>query len=102
MRRFIVLLLVILSLAGRSFAEENAKSPIPPGVIYSEKKILFMGDSITHAGHYISWIEAQLRTNNKQGPYATPIIPSRDRMCMSVSNGHSKRSSQTSSSRVTE
>lgn len=73
MRRFIIVLLVLLTLAGRSIAEEKAKSPIPPGVIYSEMKILFMGDSITHAGHYISWIEAQLRTNNRKGPYATLI-----------------------------
>ncbi len=34
-----------------------ADKPFPLGA----KRILFMGDSITHAGHYISWIEAQLR-----------------------------------------
>lgn len=27
------------------------------------KRILFLGDSITHAGHYTTWIETQLRLN---------------------------------------
>lgn len=29
------------------------------------KRILFLGDSITHAGHYVSYIETWLRQNNK-------------------------------------
>ncbi len=27
------------------------------------KRILFLGDSITHAGHYVAWVETQLRLN---------------------------------------
>ncbi len=31
------------------------------GFPVSAKRILFLGDSITHAGHYVAWIETQLR-----------------------------------------
>lgn len=34
-----------------------AEKPFP----LEAKRILFLGDSITHAGHYVAWIETQLR-----------------------------------------
>ena len=73
MNRLIAALLLSATLTGSVLAQDKPKPSIPPGVIYAETKILFMGDSITHAGHYVSWIEAQLRTNNRKGPYATLI-----------------------------
>jgi len=36
----------------------------PPEFLQSAKTILFLGDSITHAGHYISFIETQFRLTN--------------------------------------
>ena len=74
MNRLAICLLILAAIAASSLADEKAKpGPIPPGVIYSPNKILFMGDSITHAGHYVAWIEAQLRTNQKRGPYSELI-----------------------------
>ena len=73
MNRLISALLLFVILAGSSLAEDKLATTIPPGVIHSPNKILFMGDSITHAGHYVAWIEAQLRTNQKQGPYSELI-----------------------------
>lgn len=35
----------------------RAEQPFP----LNAKRILFLGDSITHAGHYVTWIETQLR-----------------------------------------
>lgn len=32
---------------------------------YEAKTVLFLGDSITHAGHYISFVEARVRLENK-------------------------------------
>ena len=72
MNRIALCLLILAASATSAFAEDKSQSPIPPGVIYSPHRILFMGDSITHAGHYIAWIEAQLRTNSK-GPYGELI-----------------------------
>jgi lysophospholipase L1-like esterase len=73
MNRLISAVLLFVILAGSSLAEDKLATTIPPGVICSPNKILFMGDSITHAGHYVAWIEAQLRTNQKKGPYSELI-----------------------------
>lgn len=40
---------------------EISASAEPPEFLKSAEQILFLGDSITHAGHYISQLEAQLR-----------------------------------------
>jgi len=36
-------------------------APAEPAFPLEAKRILFLGDSITHAGHYVTWIETQLR-----------------------------------------
>ena len=41
------------------------------GLLGPGKRVLFLGDSITHAGHYISRIEAQLRTTQLD---AVPVL----------------------------
>jgi len=41
------------------------------GLLGLGKRVLFLGDSITHAGHYISRIEAQLRTSHTD---AVPVL----------------------------
>lgn len=48
----------ILGCAHCSLAAET------PPFLKSAKQILFLGDSITHAGHYISQLEAQIRLRN--------------------------------------
>ncbi len=74
MNRLALCLLILATFAASAFAEDKPKeNRIPPGVIVSPNRILFMGDSITHAGHYIAWIETQLRMNQKKGPYAELI-----------------------------
>ena len=55
LRLFLCGFLCLTSLAPRLAAEDY--SPL------SAKRILFLGDSITHAGGYISLIEAQLIAN---------------------------------------
>lgn len=52
--RCLLPVLIAASAAGRLDA---AESPFP----LTAKRILFLGDSITHAGRYVSWIETQLR-----------------------------------------
>lgn len=39
----------------------SAVNAEPPPFLTSARRIVFLGDSITHAGHYISQLEAQLR-----------------------------------------
>lgn len=48
---------VLLSLAMLSGLSAAAEPSFPLGA----KRILFLGDSITHAGDYVAWIETQLR-----------------------------------------
>ncbi len=49
---------VLLGFLGSFFAAEGfAETPFP----LKAKRIVFLGDSITHAGGYVSWIETQLR-----------------------------------------
>lgn len=42
-----------------------------PALDLAGKRVLFLGDSITHAGHYVAWIELQLRL---QGAKPMPEI----------------------------
>ncbi|MBC8351132.1 MAG: SGNH/GDSL hydrolase family protein [Planctomycetes bacterium] len=49
----------------------NAEAADHADLVASSKRVLFLGDSITHAGHYISRIEAQLRTAN---PKSVPVL----------------------------
>ncbi|MDA1049638.1 MAG: SGNH/GDSL hydrolase family protein [Planctomycetota bacterium] len=49
----------------------NLDAAEPNGLLAPHKTILFLGDSITHAGHYVSRLEAQLRTTN---PEAIPVL----------------------------
>jgi lysophospholipase L1-like esterase len=49
---------LILVIAGGSGVSVNAELP---EFLASARRILFLGDSITHAGHYISQLETQLR-----------------------------------------
>ncbi len=44
-------------LGGQSNHDGLRETPFP----LSAKRILFLGDSITHAGGYVAWIETQLR-----------------------------------------
>ena len=62
MNRILLTLLIVVIPATSSLAEK--KPPFPLGA----KRILFMGDSITHAGHYVAWIEAQLRSQDLPCP----------------------------------
>ena len=57
MQRFWVFPLVIGLLCGISTESLQAELAFP----VKAKKILFLGDSITHAGGYVAWIETQLR-----------------------------------------
>jgi lysophospholipase L1-like esterase len=55
LRRLALVLLLLLTLAPTLRASEDVAFPL------AAKRILFLGDSITHAGHYVAWIETQLR-----------------------------------------
>lgn len=57
-RIFVLLAFLILAAPPRVFAEQ----PFP----LNAEGILFLGDSITHAGGYVSWIETQLRLQGAQ------------------------------------
>lgn len=46
---------------GICLAVTLSAAPKPKTFPLQAKRILFMGDSITHAGHYVAWIEMQLR-----------------------------------------
>ncbi len=63
--RLIRLLVVVPLLLSTSQARAELGFPV------SAKRILFLGDSITHAGHYVAWIETQLRL---QGAEPLPEI----------------------------
>lgn len=52
-RRLVLLLSLLLCLTSQASAE--LRFPL------KAKRILFLGDSITHAGRYVAWIETQLR-----------------------------------------
>ena len=43
------------------FSCNTAAHAAPPDFLRSAERIVFLGDSITHAGHYISLLEAELR-----------------------------------------
>lgn len=49
----------------------NLHAADPEFLLTPGKRILFLGDSITHAGHYVSRLEAQLRTTH---PDAIPVM----------------------------
>ena len=58
--------LILAVCLSASWGMANAGNPplqAPAEVAFpvSAKRILFLGDSITHAGHYVAWIETQLR-----------------------------------------
>jgi lysophospholipase L1-like esterase len=56
--RFLCIGLLFTScFASTGVSEDPSKSPLTEDV----KRVLFLGDSITHAGHYISMIETRLR-----------------------------------------
>jgi lysophospholipase L1-like esterase len=63
-KRIVTALCLVLLTVNVRAAEQ--KDLLAPG-----NRVLFLGDSITHAGQYISRIEAQLRTSN---PNSTPIL----------------------------
>lgn len=73
MNRPAICLLILAAVAGSAFADDKPKTTTPPTVIYATNRILFMGDSITHAGHYVAWIETQLRMKQQKGPHAELI-----------------------------
>ena len=52
---YLCLSVSFVALAGTSLQSAEAQFPV------TAKRILFLGDSITHAGHYIALIETQLR-----------------------------------------
>ena len=52
---FIRILVCFVVLISSSQARAELAFPV------SAKRVLFLGDSITHAGHYVAWIETQLR-----------------------------------------
>jgi len=62
MNRLLLTLLIVVISAADLPAEQKAQFPL------GAERILFIGDSITHAGHYIAWIEAQLRSQNLPRP----------------------------------
>lgn len=69
-RRLLPLVLLVVTALLPSLAraaEEQAGPQFPLGA----KRILFIGDSITHAGHYVAWIDTQLRL---QGTSPLPEI----------------------------
>ena len=55
--RSLLALLLLFPLTLRAAADE----PNQPAFPLRAKRILFLGDSITHAGAYVAWIETQLR-----------------------------------------
>lgn len=61
-------ILVAMSLM---FVAMNLDAAEPNDLLASGKTILFLGDSITHAGHYVSRLEAQLRAANSD---AVPVL----------------------------
>lgn len=73
MTRFCYCLLTVLTLCLPGFADEKPKSTIPREWISPASRVLFIGDSITHAGHYVAWIEAQLRSSSRDGKCAELI-----------------------------
>jgi lysophospholipase L1-like esterase/pimeloyl-ACP methyl ester carboxylesterase len=64
-RCFCFVLLALLSLGAVSRASAELQFPL------EAKRILFLGDSITHSGQYVAWIETQLRL---QGIHPLPEI----------------------------
>ena len=50
--------LILLALSAENSARADVAFPL------KAKKILFLGDSITHAGGYVAWIETQCRLQN--------------------------------------
>ena len=65
LRRMLAYLCLGLSLvpfSGTSLQSADAQFPV------TAKRILFLGDSITHAGHYITLIETQLRMTGQAVP----------------------------------
>ena len=62
MPRKLVVYLCLVLFSGSSLQAAEVQFPL------TAKRILFMGDSITHAGHYIALIETQLRMNGQVVP----------------------------------
>ena len=62
MPRKLVVYLCLVLFSGSSLQAAEVQFPL------TAKRILFMGDSITHAGHYIALIETQLRMNGQMVP----------------------------------
>lgn len=54
-------LLALIIVAASLYQVAEAK---PPELLAPEKRVLFLGDSITHAGHYITLLETHLRTED--------------------------------------
>lgn len=61
MRRSLCLIILTCLFMADATTDTNAAEPAFP---LNAKRILFMGDSITHAGHYISWMEARFRASD--------------------------------------
>ncbi|MGB1706622.1 MAG: hypothetical protein ACPHF4_02225, partial [Rubripirellula sp.] len=55
-----------------SVPDSSAEEVLPVGA----KRILFLGDSITHAGDYISLVETQLRLRGYEGTLINLGLPS--------------------------
>jgi len=62
MRRFMKTSAIALALS--LFAAATVQSPAESFGPYSARRVVFLGDSITHAGTYINFIEARLRMEN--------------------------------------
>jgi lysophospholipase L1-like esterase len=61
--RFFGLLIAVLLSSSCSSAFAELPSPLK-----GKKRVLFIGDSITHSGGYVAWIETQLRLQNESFP----------------------------------
>ena len=68
-------MLISLLLASVAFAQdENQTEPIEPAenqlakTFFDSKKIVFLGDSITYSGGFLTTLESCIIANNKQGP----------------------------------
>ena len=66
---FSALLLSALMLACTPTEDHQSVEPQPSGIdIASKQKWLFLGDSITQAGHYVDYIETRYLLNTENRP----------------------------------
>ena len=63
-RRAAVVLAVVLPVCSVLFSPSTSAQTSPESPALRAKNILFIGDSITHAGHFVAWVETQLRLQN--------------------------------------